>query len=77
MPAPARYDRAVANAPPDDHDVPLYSSVTALLAVVYHNLANVDLERGDLEAAQRNSTKAHDLFVQLLGEQPMALSCSQ
>ena len=40
-----------------------------LLAVVYHNLANVDLERGDLEATQRNSTKAHDLFVQLLGEQ--------
>jgi predicted negative regulator of RcsB-dependent stress response len=40
-----------------------------LLAVVYHNLANVDLERGDLDAAQRNSTKAHDLFVQLLGEQ--------
>ncbi len=39
-----------------------------LLAVVYHNLANVDLERGDLEAAQRNSTKAHDLFVQMLGE---------
>jgi tetratricopeptide (TPR) repeat protein len=39
-----------------------------LLAVVHHNLANVDLERGDLDAAQRNSTRAYELFVQLLGE---------
>ena len=39
-----------------------------LLAVVYHNLANVDLERGDLDAAERNSRQAYDLFVRLLGE---------
>ena len=39
-----------------------------LLAVVYHNLANIDLERGDLEAAEENSTRAHALFIALLGQ---------
>ena len=39
-----------------------------LLAVVHHNLANIDLERGDLEAAEDNSTRAHALFVALLGQ---------
>jgi len=39
-----------------------------LLAVVYHNLANIDLERGDLAAAEENSTRAHALFVALLGQ---------
>ena len=40
-----------------------------LLAVAHHNLANIDLEQGDLEAARQNSARAHDLFVALLGAQ--------
>ena len=39
-----------------------------LLAIVYHNLANVDLERGDLDAAERHSKQAYELFARLLGE---------
>ena len=40
-----------------------------LLAVAHHNLASLDLESGDLEAARRNSTRAYELFAALLGEQ--------
>ncbi len=45
------------------------SNPDPLLAAAYHNLANIDLERGDLEAARENSVRAHDLFVSLLGAQ--------
>ena len=39
-----------------------------LLAVVHHNLAEIDLKRGDLEGAEENSTRAHALFIALLGQ---------
>ncbi|HEY0135941.1 MAG TPA: tetratricopeptide repeat-containing protein kinase family protein, partial [Nannocystis sp.] len=39
-----------------------------LLAVVHHNLAEIDLKRGNLEGAEDNSTRAHALFIALLGQ---------
>ncbi|MEZ4453992.1 MAG: tetratricopeptide repeat protein [Nannocystaceae bacterium] len=38
------------------------------MAITYNNLGNMMAERGDVEAARAHFTRAHDLFVNLLGE---------